>query len=182
MASKDNLIDLDQLREEVKSHQDKTYDWTFENGRRYASSEMGHYFIPNDEPEIHRLNTQHWLFTELKGGKLLLAPLAKKDGLKILDVGCGTGIWCLQMAEDYPSATIVGLDVSPIQPKNKPAGVEWLLLDFENQTWPFPEEHFDLIHLSLVHGSVVDWDTTMAKLVKSVQQSQCAPAMPKLMA
>ncbi|KAK4969250.1 hypothetical protein LTR66_011728 [Elasticomyces elasticus] len=73
--------------------------------------------VPNDEPEIQRLNQQHWLLTVLKGGKLHLAPLPPDRPLKILDVGCGSGIWAIQMAEVYPTATIMGMDVAPIQPK-----------------------------------------------------------------
>ncbi len=74
------------------------------------------YWLPNDEPEIHRLNQQHHCFTLLKGGRLHLAPLPSTP-FRILDVGTGTGIWCIQMAEQYPTAEIIGIDISPIQPE-----------------------------------------------------------------
>ncbi|KAK4894236.1 hypothetical protein LTR28_002084, partial [Elasticomyces elasticus] len=32
--------------------------------------------------------------------------------------------------------------------------------------WPFPDDHFDLIHLSLVHGCVADWPGMMQKIKK----------------
>ena len=157
-------------RKEVESQQGLSYTWTYENGRRYASTDLGNYYMPNDEPEIQRLNQQHWILTQVKGGALHKAPMpTPKDGqqLKILDVGCGSGIWCIQMAEDYPDAKIVGMDVSPIQPKNKPEHVEWVLLDMEKE-WPFPDDEFDLVHLSLVHGCVSDWDAMMAKMARYV--------------
>lgn len=120
--------------------------------------------MPNDEPEIQRLNEQHWVLTQVKGGKLHFAPLPKDtNGLRILDIGCGSGIWCVEMAEEYPKAMIVGMDVSPIQPKTKPANVEWIVQDMED-TWRFPEDYFDLIHLSLVHGCVADWDQMMQQI------------------
>lgn len=119
--------------------------------------------MPNDEPEITRLNEQHWILTQVKGGRLHQAPLPRKDELKILDVGCGSGIWCIQMAEDYPKALVFGMDVSPIQPQKKPANVEWITHDMEND-WPYPDDYFDFIHLSLVHGCVGNWDEMMAKM------------------
>lgn len=149
----------------MEAEKDQAYEWNYQNGRRYASSELGHYYMPNDEPEIQRLNEQHWTLTQVKGGLLHHAPISKASGMKILDVGCGSGTWCLDMAEDYPKAQISGMDISPIQPQKKPANVEWFTQDLE-QEWPFPEEYFDFIHLSLVHGCVSDWGQTMAKMVK----------------
>ncbi|KJX98709.1 hypothetical protein TI39_contig397g00004 [Zymoseptoria brevis] len=160
-----NLVDIEKLRRDLDSHNDNAYDWTYENGRRYASTELGHYYMPNDEPEIQRLNEQHWILTQVKGGKLHHAPLPKRDGLKILDVGCGSGIWCLQIAEDFPKAMVFGMDVSPVQPQKKPANVEWFTNDMEKD-WPFPDEYFDFIHLSLVHGCVGNWDEMTAKMMR----------------
>lgn len=45
---------------------------------------------------------------------LHLAPLVKPK--RILDIGTGTGIWAIQMAEQNPESTIWGIDLSPIQP------------------------------------------------------------------
>lgn len=114
---------------------------------------------------MKRLNAQHHILTRVKGGEIVNAPLPKKSGSKILDIGCGTGIWCIQMAEDNPDAAIVGMDISPIQPQNKPDNVEFLIHDMEKQ-WPFPDEHFDFIQLSLVQGNVADWGELMQKIVR----------------
>lgn len=46
---------------------------------------------------------------------------------------------------------------------SKPENVEWMTFDMEKD-WPFPEESFDLIHLSLVHGCVADWPAMMDKI------------------
>jgi len=121
--------------------------------------------MPNDAPEIHRLNEQHFLLTTLKDGRLHNAPLPATEGLRILDVGCGSGIWCVGMADRYPDAMITGMDVSPIQPQHKPANVGWIVHDMEKD-WPFAAAYFDFIHLSLVHGCVADWDEMMTKIVQ----------------
>lgn len=59
MADQRDVVDLQELKDEVEAQQKEQYDWTFANGRRYASSQLGHYYMPNDEPEIQRLNQQH---------------------------------------------------------------------------------------------------------------------------
>ena len=45
---------------------------------------------------------------------LHLAPLSNPQ--RILDIGTGTGIWVMEMADEYPDAQIIGTDLSPIQP------------------------------------------------------------------
>lgn len=49
------------------------------------------------------------------GEKLFLAPIGDKPA-KILDLGTGTGIWAIEMGDDYPSTDIIGTDLSPTQP------------------------------------------------------------------
>lgn len=34
----------------------------------------------------------------------------------MLDLGTGTGIWAIDFADEYPSANVIGTDLSPIQP------------------------------------------------------------------
>lgn len=50
------------------------------------------------------------------GGRPFLAPLQSIPGgiTKAVDVGCGTGIATLQLARLFPSATVHGLDLSPL--------------------------------------------------------------------
>lgn len=50
----------------------------------------------------------------LCGHHLHLAPLAIPG--RILDIGTGSGIWAMQMAEQYPESLVIGTDLSPVQP------------------------------------------------------------------
>lgn len=53
----------------------------------------------------------------LCGGNLYLAPLALVASPKrILDIGAGTGIWAIEIADQYPESTVIGTDLSPVQP------------------------------------------------------------------
>ena len=45
-----------------------------------------------------------------------MAPLPKNPQ-HILDCGTGTGIWALDIGEVFPSAEVIGVDLSPIQPE-----------------------------------------------------------------
>ena len=53
--------------------------------------------------------------TLILDNKLYLAPI-EKNIQKVLDIGTGTGIWAIDFADEHPSATVIGTDISPIQP------------------------------------------------------------------
>ena len=58
------------------------------------------------------MDLKHHIMTLLCDNHLHLSPLI----LRILDVGTGTGIWALQMGDRHPESTVIGTDLSPIQP------------------------------------------------------------------
>jgi methylase of polypeptide subunit release factors len=73
---------------------------------------------------------QHHLFL-LSLGDLHLAPISKTPH-NVLDIGTGTGIWAIDFgtlilhpsdailtstAQQYPTANVLGTDLSPIQPE-----------------------------------------------------------------
>ncbi|CUS07128.1 unnamed protein product [Tuber aestivum] len=55
------------------------------------------------------------------------------------------------------SAQIIGNDLSPIQPSYVPPNLRFEIDDCE-EDWPFPDNHFDFIHIRNLVGSVRDWD------------------------
>ncbi|PYI06762.1 TAM domain methyltransferase [Aspergillus sclerotiicarbonarius CBS 121057] len=130
-------------------------DYCYENGRRYHAYRFGQYLMPNDEEEQDRLALLHHTFKLLLGGDLFRAPIQKPQ--RILDVGTGTGIWALEMAEDFPNAEILGTDLSPIQPSWAPPNCTFLVDDAESD-WAFTkDEAFDYIHARSMGGSIGDW-------------------------
>lgn len=51
----------------------------------------------------------HEVLLKTLNEKLHLAPLDKPQ--RIIDIGTGTGIWAMEVAELYPSAHVIGTDL-----------------------------------------------------------------------
>ncbi|MGH2482587.1 MAG: class I SAM-dependent methyltransferase, partial [Ktedonobacteraceae bacterium] len=69
------------------------------------------YLLPKDQEEALRLDFQHHALLHAIGS-LSVAPIPLDTGM-ILDVGCGTGIWAVEMARLFPTAQVIGVDVDP---------------------------------------------------------------------
>lgn len=67
--------------------------------------------------------------------KLFLSPLGNTPQIQnVLDLGTGTGIWAIDFADQHPSANVLGVDLSPIQPSWIPPKLKFEIDDYE-QTW-----------------------------------------------
>ena len=149
----DSSLGID-LSSETQSLSSLVMKFEFENGRRYQAFRAGMYAFPNDEEELNRMDLENHLFLMLLGGKLHHAPL--KSPQRILDLGTGSGIWAVEIADQYPSAAVVGTDLSPVQPTMVPPNLKFEIDDFE-QEWTFQKDSFDFIHWRLLLASVSDY-------------------------
>ncbi|KAI9802363.1 MAG: hypothetical protein M1833_001869 [Piccolia ochrophora] len=132
-------------------------NYKYENGRRYHAFRDGEYFLPNDESEQDRLDLIHHLHRLIINGKLHIAPIGKNPG-RVLDIGTGTGIWSMEFADEYPSAEVIGTDLSPIQPTcawRVPPNLK-IEIDDAETSWAYTTP-FDYIHMRTLHGSIKDW-------------------------
>lgn len=82
--------------------------------------------------------------------------------LKILDIGTGTGVWAIEMGDLYPSAQVIGTDLSSIQPDWVPPNVSFQI-DDATDPWAFLKESFDFIHVRCLAGSIRDWPALIGK-------------------
>lgn len=132
-----------------------------ENGRTYPSYGKYQYGLPADELEQDRLDLKHHLITVLVyKGRLHLAPLTERPQ-RILDLGCGTGIWAMDMADKYPSAVVTGCDIASIQPQFVPTNCVFQIFDIESN-WNFRGE-YDFIHARDLVLTIRDWDELLMK-------------------
>ncbi|KAI9148026.1 Secondary metabolism regulator LAE1 [Paramyrothecium foliicola] len=116
----------------------------YEHGRRYHHYRHGRYPLPNDDAEQGRDNTKHVIHLESCDGKLFNAPISE-NAQRILDLCTGTGLWAIEIADQFPSAEVIGLDLSPIQPAWVPPNVRFLIDDIEDE-W-VDENQYDFIHM-----------------------------------
>lgn len=105
----------------------------------------------------------HHIFKLILGGRLFNAPIGA-DPHRVLDFGTGTGIWAIDFADEFPSAAILGTDLSPIQPQWVPPNCTFVVDDAE-QDWLYPpSEAFDFIHGRAMSGSIKDWSRLYSQI------------------
>lgn len=98
---------------------------------------------------------------------LHLAPLPANP-TEILDIGTGTGIWAIEMADLYPGCNIKGTDLSPVQPTWIPPNCSFEVDDFE-QDWTFGSNRFDMVHARFLMGSVKDHAQLYANVYRALK-------------
>ncbi|KKA16356.1 Methyltransferase [Rasamsonia emersonii CBS 393.64] len=130
-------------------------DYRIENGRRYHAYRDGKYLLPNDEDESDRLDMAHELCLKVMQGKLFLAPIGPSPS-RVIDLATGTGIWAIDFADKYPSAEVIGNDLSPTQPTMVPPNVKFLVDDIEDD-WGYEKTPFDFIHARYLCHSIKDF-------------------------
>lgn len=128
-----------------------------------ANSCSGQYMMPVDAKEAERLDIIHTMIQAARprGSRLHHAPFVEKrdpitgEHPRVLDLGFGTGIWLLDMAEKYRNTDCVGVDRSNMAPKQLYHNVDLRTpFDYESAFWALGDNSFDFVHLQLGLGSV----------------------------
>ncbi|KAK4495484.1 hypothetical protein PRZ48_013816 [Zasmidium cellare] len=141
--------------------------YQYEHGRRYHGYEAGKYLYPNDEKELNRQDLEHTNQLLQMEGKLFLCPLVE-DPKQILELGTGTGIWCIDMADTYPNCEVIGTDLSPVQPAWVPPNCKFEIDDWDKE-WTFGSNRFDMIHLRFAIGSVKDYPLLYKRVLDALR-------------
>jgi len=118
------------------------------------NEQVAHIFpLPHEDPsELDRLQSLHYMFRNTWQGDNFRAPgvheLLEKGSAKALDIGCGPGLWVLELASAYPRSEFTGLDISPVFPTAiKPSNASFRLCDVLCGPLPFDDNTFDLVHM-----------------------------------
>ncbi|KAJ4374368.1 hypothetical protein N0V83_003109 [Neocucurbitaria cava] len=135
-------------------------------GRLYPTYGKHAYGMPMDEKEMDRNDLQHHKYSLLLRDRLFVAPVPDaqltSSNARILDLGTGTGIWAIDMADAYPSAELLGVDIAATQPPFVPPNCTFEIDDVE-EDWPYRPAHFDFIHARDLMTAVRDWPRLLAQ-------------------
>ena len=111
------------------------------------TSKQSYYLPTGGATETHRLDSQHEIIKIYFNGNLFLAPIVPTA---VLDIGCGTSIWPIEVARQFPSAEVVGIDAGgQTQHPNPPSNYTYTVGNFDHD-WSFKDQQFDLIHGRLI--------------------------------
>ena len=99
---------------------------------------------------------------------LYSAPLSQSSNPRVVDIGCGTGIWAIAFAIEHPDSHVLGLDITLPQPKSAPQNCSFTVADAEGD-WSFAKEPFDLIHGRMLVNSIRDWPRFLKRCLRHLK-------------
>jgi ubiquinone/menaquinone biosynthesis C-methylase UbiE len=135
------------------------------------------YLLPKDEGEAIRLNMQHRLLREARGGQTYAPPL--RHPARVLDVACGTGIWAHELSRlhRFKHTSFLNTDLDTGMAERYTAhlakyGIAHPNVTFQQmdalQPFPFADATFDYVHGRFLVSFVPvgHWPGVIAEMVR----------------
>ena len=107
----------------------------------------------------------HEFWTLSFSDQKIVAPV--KAPKEILDIGCGTGSWCVEVADDLPMAKVYGIDLSPVQPVYVAENCTFILENVLRGS-SFHDDQFDLIQSRCLGAGISDqrWPSYVREIMR----------------
>ncbi len=123
------------------------------------------YLLPKDFHEVNRLDFQHYMLHYALQSNFA-APCEQPQ--HILDVGCGTGRWVSEMAQQFPDADVIGIDIEPPTLSGKLLKNVKFVQGNILQGLPFPDRSFDYVHQRLLFFGIpsTKWMPVIQDLIR----------------
>ncbi|CAO3701528.1 unnamed protein product [Rhizopus stolonifer] len=133
------------------------------------------YWLPKDDDEQRRLTGQHFLYKEFYDGSNILPSVKEKlnleKGVKVLDVGCGSCVWIMDMITDYPNCEYHGCDIEDIT--NKLLRLDKFTFTYGNVVigLPYEDNTFDFIYMRLFMYALraEEWAPAISEVIRVVK-------------
>ncbi|KAF9053768.1 S-adenosyl-L-methionine-dependent methyltransferase [Hymenopellis radicata] len=114
------------------------------------------YMLPADEDEVKRSELHHRMLKFVLDGRNYVGP---NRAFKVLDLGTGGGLWAVEMADEFPRAEVIGVDLAPIQPR-----FELYNLEQDRVNIPYSDEYFDLVHARSMFTGIRDYSQLIREI------------------
>ncbi|VDB83046.1 unnamed protein product [Peniophora sp. CBMAI 1063] len=133
------------------------------------------YALPADDEELKRFEVLHRLTRFVLGGanyvgpvKSVLAPerAPAGDKVRVLDLGTGGGLWAIDMADEFPHAEVLGVDLAPLQPQWVPANCTFELCDLDTFCLPYESNSFDVVHARNIIAGISNYPHFVHELTR----------------
>ncbi|KAI9741701.1 MAG: hypothetical protein M1834_000086 [Cirrosporium novae-zelandiae] len=110
------------------------------------------FILTGYQDEAERLEMQHRMLEYVFDNRLIFPYVPNPR--RVLDCGYGAASWAIEVAEQYPSCDVIGVDISThLKPDETPDNL-WLQLDDLNEPFTFHSNTFDVVHSRLVASGI----------------------------
>ncbi|TFK76384.1 S-adenosyl-L-methionine-dependent methyltransferase [Pluteus cervinus] len=137
---------------------------------RHLNSLNQNYLLPADKEEIRRSELHHRMLQFVFSGKNYIGPVRQAlqfgEQRRILDLGTGGGFWAIDMADEFPRAEVIGVDLAPIQPRDVPPNCTFELCDLDQWNIPYPDNYFDFVHARSMHTGIHDYPRFIEEIAR----------------
>ncbi|KAI0257290.1 S-adenosyl-L-methionine-dependent methyltransferase [Lactifluus subvellereus] len=121
------------------------------------------YQLPADDEELDRLDKQHEMFKKILGAypppmAEVMADDTPGETKTVLDLGCGSGSWIMDVARDFPHCQAVAVDLVPMQSIDMPPNCRSEVDDINIGLQHFYGD-FNVVHARLVASGIKDFSS-----------------------
>ncbi|EGO31122.1 hypothetical protein SERLADRAFT_432780 [Serpula lacrymans var. lacrymans S7.9] len=119
------------------------------------------YRLPADDEELERLDKQYDMFYRVMGKypnplPQILADDVPGETKAVLDLGCGSGKWIMDVACEFPHSTAVAVDLVPMQSLSMPPNCRSEVDDINLGLEHFYGD-FNVVHAQLISSGIKDY-------------------------